>query len=224
MRFAALLLLLAVARPAFAERLVITNFIAGKGGDETGDLPGGDFRDGVFVLNPTFGAGLDIRKFNTGESRAAIEFSLTGLQRPATIHSATLTFHQTQGTTRPFGLRLDGYVGDGVITPADFATDNLLTNFDVGPGADSVTALDVTCFIQQLASFVNLPPIAGFSIRATAEGDSADSISIVERSDIPELPPPMLVIDYTATVPEPATWLLAAVGGMLLAARARRLH
>lgn len=136
------------------------------------------------------------------EGRSALEFALSGIPSGAVINSATLSLW---GVISDNNIGVHGYTGNGTLEPGDFSLTNEITQFDPQLGANVV---DVTSFVQ--AQHASVSPFSGFQLRELVQNEVTQFAS---NEDPNAQLRPHLDIDYTAAaVPEPGTFVLAALG------------
>src|SRR5438477_12925688 len=101
----AVLALILVAAPAWGD-LILVNPTSDRSGIDSN-------RDGVFeTLNPETDPFLPVQRHPSFETRAGLEFSLSGVPAGAALNSATLSFMVTVFLAPGGQGELHGYAGD----------------------------------------------------------------------------------------------------------------
>jgi len=152
--------------------------------------------------------------------RTALEYDISSLPPGfgQAIKSAELTLFfiaardLTQPGSPPPASELLGFAGNGVASPADMLTENLLLSF--APSTESFVTLDVTDFIRELIQAGE--DFAGFTFRIANDfspGVFADTLFFGElapgTNDDPTKTPKLVI---TVAVPEPSTLMLLGIG------------
>ena len=155
------------------------------------------------------------RPVSSVHQKPVLEFDLSSLATGTIVVSATLElFTATPDQNPQFAGQqiLRGYVGDGIITPADTGGSNLRF-FSQSQVVGQPNDLDVTSFIQGLPE----GSIAGFSLDGSFPTAGPPYEYYSSEAANPDLHPRLIL----EVVPEPASLTLASVGlvAMLLARR-----
>ena len=155
------------------------------------------------------------RPVSSVHQKPVLEFDLSSLAAGTIVVSATLELFTASSDQNPqfTGQQLlRGYVGDGIITPADTGGSNLRF-FSQSQVVGQPNDLDVTSFIQGLPE----GSIAGFSLDGSFPTAGPPYEYYSSEAANPDLHPRLIL----EVVPEPASLTLAGVGliAMLLARR-----
>ena len=155
------------------------------------------------------------RPLSSTTEKPVLEFDLSSLAAGTIVVSATLELFTASSDQNPqfTGQQLlRGYVGDGIITPADTGGSNLRF-FSQSQVVGQPNDLDVTSFIQGLPE----GSIAGFSLDGSFPTAGPPYEYYSSEAANPDLHPRLIL----EVVPEPASLTLAGVGliAMLLARR-----
>ncbi len=160
----------------------------------------------ILSTTGTFQVGADF-SFCNAEVRGAIEFDI-GSIAGSTIVSASLSVGVVSSTaTSSQDFDVHGFSGDGAADLTDFNVDNAIASF-VGPPTSSLLALDVTSFVQSLATAGDQFAGFMFDYPALTNTDVVDHGPLVSFAGTGSLNVPQLII----VTPEPSTLLLLAAG------------
>ena len=148
----------------------------------------------------------------TFEERGVVEFSLSTLSQPISSAQLILPVFASNGPF-PFTVDVLTYVGDGVLTLADWDQGSLFTTFPYS-GEPTVT-LNVTSFIS--SALAEGDAFAGFNLRFAVPSNIALNGPFVAFNSL-EFPP---AASLTVNVTGPCTLLLLSIGlgGVLVRAR-----
>lgn len=148
------------------------------------------------------------------EVRTVLEFDVSGLPGGVVINSVTLNLVADTSVGTSSEIELHHYAGDGAVTAADFTAVNatpVTHNTLVSLVSPTLNSIDVT-------SMYTHSPIAGFRLSQNDDPGTFNFTGLLGGASAPTL-----VIDYTAaTVPEPGTWVVLALGTVGVVCHRRR--
>jgi hypothetical protein len=167
------------------------------------DQPQNGVFDSFFPGNALYLIGFN----SNAEYRSIAEFSLSSIPAGSTISSATLKLHAVAGVnTTSMGVFTRLFAGNGIAEISDL-TQNGSQAGPVIASIDATAELAYTTAFQTL--FASGAQFAAFTILGNGGGVlefGSNSYSNLNSR-------PTLEMTYTP-VPEPAAWLLAAIGGV----------